>query len=312
MLAIKGFIKKFAPLSLQMTYKKIKILFCSAFEYIFSEPKNFKYDLAIVAIIKNEGRYIDEWIKYHLLVGVQHFYLYNNESEDNIQEILKDYIKRGIVDLIYFPGKAQQIPAYQNALKKYRNECKYMAVVDADEFIRPIDHNKNILDVIEEIFKLAKNNKRVAGVYIAWKMFGSSGHVKMPEGGGVLNNFLHCEETGSNPHRMGKVIINPRKTFYFLNPHFQILGWGNIFYMLNENGEKILSCDVKLTLKKICIHHYFTKSKTEFLIKRNRGRADLLKSRPLKDFDIFNFNDVYDDSMLYYADKLENIKTYGK
>ena len=35
------------------------------------------------------------------------------------------------------------------------------------------------------------NNKRVAGVYIAWKMFGSSGHVKMPEGGGVLNNFLH-------------------------------------------------------------------------------------------------------------------------
>lgn len=33
-------------------------------------------DLSIVAIIKNEGQYIEEWVRYHIVVGVQKFYLY--------------------------------------------------------------------------------------------------------------------------------------------------------------------------------------------------------------------------------------------
>ena len=48
----------------------------------------FLYDLAVVAIFKNEGRYLDEWLAYHLLAGVEHFYLYNNDSSDNYKEVL--------------------------------------------------------------------------------------------------------------------------------------------------------------------------------------------------------------------------------
>lgn len=33
-------------------------------------------DLSIVAIIKNEGQYIEEWVRYHIIAGVQKFYLY--------------------------------------------------------------------------------------------------------------------------------------------------------------------------------------------------------------------------------------------
>ncbi|MBR0260666.1 MAG: glycosyltransferase family 2 protein [Selenomonadaceae bacterium] len=43
----------------------------------------FLYDLAIVAILKNEGRYLKEWLDYHLSAGVDHFYLYDNDSTDN-------------------------------------------------------------------------------------------------------------------------------------------------------------------------------------------------------------------------------------
>ena len=43
----------------------------------------FPYDLAVVAIFKDEGRYLREWLDYHLLAGVEHFYLYNNDSADN-------------------------------------------------------------------------------------------------------------------------------------------------------------------------------------------------------------------------------------
>ncbi|MBR2734192.1 MAG: glycosyltransferase family 2 protein, partial [Selenomonadaceae bacterium] len=42
----------------------------------------FAHDLAIAAILKNEGHYIKEWLDYHLLAGVDHFYLYDNDSTD--------------------------------------------------------------------------------------------------------------------------------------------------------------------------------------------------------------------------------------
>ncbi|MBR7025230.1 MAG: glycosyltransferase family 2 protein, partial [Selenomonadaceae bacterium] len=48
----------------------------------------FLYDLAVVAIFKNEGHYLKEWLDYHLFAGVEHFYLYNNNSTDNYEEVL--------------------------------------------------------------------------------------------------------------------------------------------------------------------------------------------------------------------------------
>ncbi len=91
------------------------------------------------------------------MAGVDKFYLYNNDSTDDTEKILEPYIKGGLVDLIYFPGQAKQFPAYNNALKKYRNDCEYMAFVDGDEFIRPIDRSRNIYDVVKEIFSLANS-----------------------------------------------------------------------------------------------------------------------------------------------------------
>ena len=57
----------------------------------------FLYNLAVVAILKNEGHYLKEWLDYHLLAGVDHFYLYDNDSSDNYDEIIAPYVKAGLV-----------------------------------------------------------------------------------------------------------------------------------------------------------------------------------------------------------------------
>ena len=54
----------------------------------------FLYDLAIVAIFKDEGKYLKEWLDYHLLAGVDHFYLYNNDSSDDYAEVLAPYVEK--------------------------------------------------------------------------------------------------------------------------------------------------------------------------------------------------------------------------
>ena len=44
------------------------------------------YELGIVAIFRNEAKNLREWIEYHRLAGVEHFWLYNHGSTDNWNE----------------------------------------------------------------------------------------------------------------------------------------------------------------------------------------------------------------------------------
>ena len=117
----------------------------------------FLYDLAVVAIVKNEGPYIKEWLDYHLLAGVDHFFIYDNESEDNLKEVLQPYIEKGIVTYTFFPGKVIQTPAYDMAMNRFRFYCRYIAFIDIDEFILP-KTNRSITEVIDEIFAQNPNS----------------------------------------------------------------------------------------------------------------------------------------------------------
>ena len=55
------------------------------------------YHLAIAAIFKNETPYLEEWLEYHLLVGFDHFYLYDNDGSNEVRELLAPYFRAGIV-----------------------------------------------------------------------------------------------------------------------------------------------------------------------------------------------------------------------
>ena len=39
------------------------------------DKRSLKYDVSLCLIFKNEGLFLQEWIDYHLTVGVDHFYL---------------------------------------------------------------------------------------------------------------------------------------------------------------------------------------------------------------------------------------------
>ena len=51
--------------------------------------------LSVCAIYKNEARYLAEWLEFHLLAGVEHFFLYNNNSTDDHREVLAPYLRAG-------------------------------------------------------------------------------------------------------------------------------------------------------------------------------------------------------------------------
>ena len=53
--------------------------------------------LSVCAIYKNEARYLAEWLEFHLLAGVEHFFLYDNNSTDDHREVLAPYLRAGVV-----------------------------------------------------------------------------------------------------------------------------------------------------------------------------------------------------------------------
>jgi hypothetical protein len=221
--------------------------------------------LSIVAILKNEALYIKEWIEYHKLVGVERFYLYDNESEDNLKEILKSYIDDGIVIYKYFPGKCMQYSAYKDAIRRYKYKTKWLAIIDADEFIIPI--SKATLN------ECLKDFEDYPALCVNWVVYDSNGHIERPQGL-VIENYTRTYKDSNiwnNTHI--KSIVNPRKVNNCPHPHF--CEYVNNQKAVNENFIPIDGPFAENnSVNKIRINHYFSKSKNEFIAKRNRGQAD--------------------------------------
>jgi hypothetical protein len=237
--------------------------------------------LSVVAIIKNEGAYIAEWIEYHLLVGVSKFYIYDNESDDNLKEILEPYIKCGIVEYKYFPGIAKQKFAYNDVLKKARKETYWLAVIDCDEFIVPVS--------TQTIPEFLKGFEGYGGVEINWLVYGSSGK-KEKEDGLVIERFKDHSSIEFDRNLYVKTILNPRLVLY-INIH--IANYTVNKYSVNQDKEKLKVHYLNREAgkyDKIRINHYFSKSYEEFLLKRDRGRATQ-KSEEKRIMPVQNFLD---------------------
>ena len=270
-----------------------------------AEKNLFPYDLAVVAIFKDEARYLREWLDYHLLAGVEHFYLYDNGSTDNFAEMLAPYVAGNLVTLKNFPGKMMQYPAYDDALTKFRFQCRYMAFIDCDEFIFP-KAGGSIADVADEIFLRDPN---VAALGINWQIFGSNGLQAADYSRGVLERFTRRAQSDwceilSEDEMIGntsiKSIVNPRRVECFWSPHYAQPF--RDFYSVNSNGAKTLHITSHpVAADKIVINHYHTKSLEEFAAKVKRGSACRpVNHRRMEFFRQHDRNEIFDDGILKY------------
>lgn len=273
----------------------------------------FLYNLAVVSIMKNEGPYVKEWLDYHLLAGVDHFFIYNNDSEDNQSEVIQPYIDAGLVTYIDYPGKARQYEAYNAAARDYKFLCRYMAFIDGDEFIFPKIAD-TIIEVVDEILA-DKPNAAALAVNIFG--FDSNYQDKADYTKGLLERFTRRASVENTPIIEEKglhggvahvsSITNPRRIEFFCNPHFAV--YFKPYSAVNENGGKVeLFSNYPPTVEKIVMYHYPTKSREEYINKINRGTADAYYNvYKISKFSHEKDNDVFDDNILKYRDALEDL-----
>ncbi len=241
-----------------------------------------RYYLTVCAIAKNEGSYFKEWIEYHRRLGVEKFYIYDNESTDNTREVLAPYIASGIVDYLLFPGQKKQLPAYDHCFDHHRLESQWIAIIDLDEFIVPIKDK-----TIPEFLKRFEN---FSSVEINWLIYGSGGAQKKEEGK-VMDRFRQHSVPNHPLNRHVKSIVNPRRVFTMTGCHEAARISGR---SADSHGNRLKKSfrDRPPLQDIIRINHYPIKSYEEFLEKRARGRARTLKQHQLGYFKEYDLNDI--------------------
>ena len=264
--------------------------------------RTVKNYLSIVACIKNEGPNLIEWLEFHKLVGATHFYLYDNESTDNTKNILQPYIEAGEVTYSYNTMDNCQFACYYNAITAYRDQSKWMAFIDLDEFL---------FSPKGKLVKQLKKYEDVPGITVNEVFFGSNGHLTRPDGL-VIESYTKKEKL---PNKHVKSICQPAYTLCPANnPHSFVYLQGQATTEKKELSNGAFTEEHSSDIFRV--HHYFSKSREEAEVKLDRGRADVPKRDPMYRYgtglDGFNVNDycaganeVEDTIILKYVPELK-------
>ena len=220
--------------------------------------------------------YLKEWIDYHKRVGVDHFYLYNNNSSDNYTEVLRPYVESGIVDLIDWPHNQAQMEAYQDCFTKFRGDTSWLGFIDIDEFVVPVED--------ESVRDFFVKHQYDQAILIYWKIFGTNGFIHRDVSNPVAEDFTSCwykyDDIGKCFINTEFEISNKQKMFHHL---LWTKAWGGVNMPPANCCGKICPRDwynpVDREVFPIQINHYVLKSYDEYMGKVNKSDV-MFKKNP--------------------------------
>jgi hypothetical protein len=247
--------------------------------------------LCACAIFLNEGPYLAQWLEFHLLTGVEHFFLYDNGSTDSSRDVLAPYVEEGIVTVHDWPQRPGQHGAYDDCAARHRLDSRWIAFFDIDEYLfSPTD--RRVPEILREF-------EPWPGVLAGRPAFGSCGREVKPAGLLIESYVLRCNVTRRN--RGAKSIIDPTRVERVLTGHH----WQHTESYAVDDRKRPTTVHGTLTpsFSLLRVNHYPTRSREEFARKLATPYVDTGKLRTKTTFESNNLalNDVTDLAAASYA-----------
>lgn len=223
-----------------------------------------QYKVSACLIIKDEGRYLAEWLAWHAAQGVEHFYLYDNGSRRPVPEDIPETF-RDRCTVVDWSGNHRhpQMDAYADCLERFGPETEWLAFIDADEFLRVVDGTAlpDFLDGYPDADALL----------VKWLVYNANGLLE-DDGRPVRERFT--QTTDLYPYEMPqcKSIVRASRVSV-MGPHAPIAVKFSL-YVLDEDHRRRRAGTGEVPGEKIVIDHYFTKSYAEWQQKMARGSCD--------------------------------------
>lgn len=165
----------------------------------------------IITVIKDEHAYLDEWIKYHLDLDIDHLFIFEDigsKSHAAITEKYGDKVSLNSIVVAFDGDKTENeviefkntYPYYQNhyfrhgmryILNTHPNEYDWCFAIDNDEFITLEKQDTTISDVLN-IYE------GYDAFMMQWRNYGASGYIHKPDYGDVGMVGTYTKEAEGN------------------------------------------------------------------------------------------------------------------
>ena len=259
----------------------------------------------LVAIAKNEKRYISEFINHHLNLGFDKIIIYDNNDKSSDECYF--HLANEKVDVIDARGKINyQKRAYKHCYNKYKNENGWMFFLDIDEFL--------IIKTDIHSFLSNPRFERFNQILFNWRMMSDNNLVTF-EDKPLLQRFTKpCHQSkkfhGCSLNKYVKCcvrLISKIEDIHLKNVHFV----KNIKPCCNPRGKVIKAARHK---SKICyangyIKHFQYKTIEEFVTNRMlKGNANSKKDRLIRYAHFFEYNKVTEDKLNWLIDYIYQLQ----
>lgn len=272
-------------------------------------PDPDRSGIAIAVIVKDEALDLEEWIAFHTLMGVGHFYIYDNGSTDGTADLARSLSAHYPVTVIpwinFIDQPSPQRLAFIHALTNFGHAWRWMLFNDVDEFVFPVQD--------ESLTEALARLEHLPSICLPWHMFGTSGHEARPDGL-VMENYTARTPMPPEPERAKllsyKTIVDPAEVAA-AGTHRFVLKDGEI--MFNDRGEKMDWADWRnpkyASAELLQLNHYFTKSRADFEMKHQRGRVSqsgaVLPKTALARMELIERSTEEDGRILRFAEPLK-------
>ncbi|MFD0934839.1 glycosyltransferase family 2 protein [Methylobacterium trifolii] len=238
-----------------------------------------EHSATLVAIAKNEARYIVEWLAFHLALGFGRIVVYDNDSSDGTAAILDTIAARDSrVVRVAWPSPSNaspQIAAYTHAVR--RVTTPWTMILDIDEFLVPFGY-EDLTGLIQSV------PEDVASLHVNWLGFGSGGRTD-PGYELVTRTFTRCSERAWGNHHHFKTLARTDRITEVL-----------IHDILTSSGRRVLTdfeaftkgnvgASDRVVYGGVQINHYQAKTLAEFQARMRRGDANYPLGHPSRQRD---------------------------
>lgn len=255
----------------------------------------------LCAIMKNEARYLLEWVAYHRLIGFDRIVVYENDSDDCTPDLLAALAEGGVIDAAFSWRDmpiSPQLAAYYHAARAC--ETDWLMFLDADEFL-----NLKSRETVAAF--LARFQPEVSCIAVNWRVFGSSQR-RTYEPGLTIERFTLASRPAEKVNLHVKSFFRPAR-MESVHMHAPVMKAG-VYVMASGAPLEMETLGIAgaIDLSVAQVNHYFNRSYEEYAEKRRRGVARLKNDDPGKYakytddmFRLHDLNDERDDSLLWAA-----------
>jgi hypothetical protein len=245
--------------------------------------------ICVSTVIKNEHLYLDDFIKYHTSIGVDHIFVFEDVDSYTHKDITQKYENVSLLSVSdLFEEKLDKKPGqievytkyleYVNSFKKF----DWCFAIDIDEYVTLEKKDATLVEVLGLYDKYDV-------IILDWENYGANGIVKTPDYSNRSITEIFTQKVGIMPNddmfTTSKLCYNMRtfdKKFIFTHH----IPSGEAKWCWTDFNET-MNVPPYTNIKNIYIRHYITKSWEEYVWKL-KIRGDYINHRNYDDFFYLN------------------------